>query len=84
MKLIKTTGGSNGAPEKCNTCGNQHFQKSNIAWHCTTCGRYCPTELGFSTLKEHLTRAQNLMKDFKLAINELEHLTTGDIDGQRK
>lgn len=45
LKLIKATAGSNGSPDKCGACGSIHFIKMGIAWYCTDCGVYFPTEL---------------------------------------
>ena len=74
MKLVKTTGGTNGAPALCSKCGNQHFAKSGIAWHCTNCGIYHPTELGFESLKQNLLRIQELHLKTKQMVKELEEL----------
>lgn len=74
VKLVATTGGCSGSPEKCSGCGGNHFGRSSVAWHCADCGRYYPTELGFESLKEKLERAQSLMNDFKLAREDLEKI----------
>jgi len=72
LKLVKTLGGSNGAPNKCNRCHGKDFKKSNLAWHCIYCGTYVPTELGFETIKTRLQNMEKLTNSFKLAIDDLE------------
>ena len=44
LKLIKTNGGNNGAPIKCDICDNTNFRKSGIAWVCCGCGSYKPVD----------------------------------------
>lgn len=63
LKLIKTTGGSNGAPTECNKCFSSHFQNSGLAWHCTGCGTYYPTKLGFDRIKEIVNLLDNKNRD---------------------
>jgi threonine synthase len=74
MRLVKTTGGSGGAPAQCKSCGNKHFAKSGIAWHCTACGTYCPVNLGAESLRENLKRLEDLSKRLTFMRAELEHL----------
>lgn len=74
MRLVKTTGGHAGAPAKCDKCGSEHFGKSGLAWHCLDCQTYYPTSLGFETIKKHFQQADRLMKEFKLAVNDLERI----------
>jgi hypothetical protein len=54
MRLIKTTGGNDGAPAECYKCGSRDFVSSGIAWHCIICGTYYPTALGFESIKKKL------------------------------
>ena len=74
LRLVKTTGGESGAPEKCNKCGSTHFARSGIAWHCTTCGVYYPTKLGFESLKENLKQLHLLQNRLTFMRQELEDL----------
>jgi len=74
IKLIKTIGGHNGAPLECDRCDSKNFAKSGIAWHCTACGTYHPTSLGFDTIKKHLAEADAIMKKFDRAIENLEQI----------
>lgn len=78
IKLIKTVGGSSGAPEKCIACGSVHFMKSGIAWHCATCGVYFPANLStqgsLSSLKANLEQLNQLHNKLKMMTNELEEL----------
>ena len=71
IKLVKTTGGTHGSPIECGSCNSKHFAKSGIAWHCTACGSYHPTAIGFETIKESVEQANSLMKRFNGAINDL-------------
>jgi ribosomal protein L37AE/L43A len=50
IKLVKTEGGSNGAPLACKGCGSSHFIKSGHAWHCSKCGVYFPVQLSGTVL----------------------------------
>jgi len=74
MKLVKTTGGQNGAPANCGGCGGIHFAKSGIAWHCTTCGVYHPTKLGFESLKENIKQLERLKNQMTFIRQDLEQL----------
>ena len=74
MKLIKTFGGNNGAPMECNQCGAKHFGKTDMAWHCITCGIYQPTALGFNTIKENIEKAYKLLEEHKKSLEQLERL----------
>ena len=76
LKLIKTTGGSDGSPHKCSNCHQKHFVKSGIAWHCVSCATYYPTSLGFDTMKKHIEHAESLAKSFKRSLDELERIVT--------
>lgn len=71
LKLAKTTGGSNGSPEKCMKCGDEHFRSSGSAWYCCGCGLYVPTLL---SLKQDVKNALNVLQKIKKATNELEEL----------
>lgn len=59
MRLVKTTGGTNGAPAQCR-CGNKHFARSGAAWHCTACGIYTPANLDSESLKINLEKLREL------------------------
>ena len=74
LRLVKTTGGNSGTPLVCGKCGSQHFAKSGIAWHCTTCGIYHPTQLGFDSLKESIRKLHELHEESKFIRQELEDL----------
>lgn len=74
LNLVKTIGGQNGAPLECHVCGSKHFKKSGIAWHCLSCQSYYPADLGSRTLKESLDYANNLLKDFDVAISNLKRI----------
>jgi rubredoxin len=74
LQVVKTIGGNNGAPEKCGGCGNMHFAKSGIAWHCTSCGVYHPTKLGFESIKENLKQLERLKNQITFQRQKLEDL----------
>jgi hypothetical protein len=74
LKLIKTTGGSNGSPLECTKCHQKDFIKSGIAWHCVSCSTYYPTSLGFDTMKKHMEHAESLARSFKRTLDELERI----------
>lgn len=76
IRLIKTIGGSDGAPRSCNDCGAINFLKIGIAWSCSECGAYFPIDLTtLGCLKQDLSKLKNLHRDFKRAIDSLERLT---------
>jgi ribosomal protein S27E len=76
IKLVKTTGGNNGAPQSCKGCGANHFVKSGISWSCSICGVYILADLGTkSTLMDDFLKLKELHRDFKRAIDTLEKLT---------
>jgi hypothetical protein len=76
LRLVKTVGGTNGAPLACSKCGSNHFAKSGIAWHCTACGIYHPTSLGFESLKRSILELHTLQDTFKKSIDDLERIVT--------
>lgn len=71
IKLAKTTGGSNGSPEKCLKCGDLHFRSSGLAWYCCSCGLYVPSLL---SLKQDVKNAMRVLEGIKKATDELEEL----------
>jgi threonine synthase len=74
LEIVKTTGGNNVAPSKCDSCGGIHFAKSGIAWHCTACGVYHPTKLGLESLKASLNRLKQLKNQMTFVRQDLEQL----------
>lgn len=83
IKLVKTVGGENGAPEKCNGCKGSNFMKHGLAWSCSDCGLYIPTS--FSDLRKNLDKLQVLHGNLKTMIDGLERLVdhTRGKDGRR-
>lgn len=72
IRLVKTMGGNDGSPASCRSCGSVHFIKAGIAWHCSNCGTYFPTNL--SNLKKDFNKLTQLQNEFRAAINKLENL----------
>jgi hypothetical protein len=55
LKLVKTLGGQNGAPNQCEKCSGVHFIRSGIAWHCGSCGLYHPVVVhGMDNIAQYL------------------------------
>lgn len=79
VTLIKTIGGSGGAPEKCERCGKNHFIRHLGGWCCAACGLYVPPQLpapkdALVSLRENFARLQGLHGELKGMIRELEEL----------
>lgn len=71
LKLVKTVGGTHGAPEKCSACGGQHFVQTGIAWHCAACKIYIPADL--KTSIEKFEALQRYHKQNRWLIDALEN-----------
>lgn len=80
LRLVKTTGGNNGSPDKCKSCGSTHFVRSRIAWNCSQCGSYVPINLRTyghaDKLQKDLEVLTELHKEFKRALDDLERIVT--------
>lgn len=74
LRLIKTIGGSDGAPSRCNTCYAEHFLRCGIAWNCSECGSYQPRKFPIDDLKESLAKLEALREESKFLIEEFERL----------
>lgn len=77
LKLVKTINGHGGSPKKC-SCGSIHFMRAGVAWHCSQCGIYFPTDISksnpYKSLQNNLDQLNQLHGRLKGMLNELEEL----------
>lgn len=78
LKLVKTTGGTNGAPRACKGCGCEHFINAGFSWHCSGCGVYIPSDFNspIYNLESRLSHLKSLQGQFRKAVDDLERLVT--------
>ncbi len=78
LRLAKTTGGQNGAPHHCASCGGEHFVRSRIAFNCLACGWYIPINFNAPNATEKLKRDLEVLteihREFKKAVDDLERI----------
>lgn len=82
LKLVKTTGGTNGVPKVCAKCQQPHFIATGMAWHCSNCGLYVPSVLGLTKdvkkAMEMLERLRKMTNDLEKSMRPLNQRPTGN------